>query len=214
MATTTGSEAPAKRSRARRGDGERLREEILEAAEAILIATSDQAAVSIRAVAGRVGVTPPSIYLHFADRADLLYAVADRHFVQLEQAMAQAAEGVDDPRQRLFRRGRAYLHYGLAHPEHYRLLMMARPDATPERLRDERLADTAGLVPVVGDLEAAVAGGAIADRPVLELAAALWMTVHGVVSMLITKPEFPFGDPDAVYERLFDLVWSGLTAGG
>ena len=211
MATTIGTEGIVRRTRARRGDGERLRDEILEAAEAILIETSDQAAVSIRAVAGRVGVTPPSIYLHFTDRRDLLYAVADRHFVQLEAAMQSAADGVDDHRERLFRRGQAYVAFGLEHPEHYRLLMMARPDATPERLRDLRLADTAGLTPVVADLEAAAEAGLIGDRPVLEVASALWMLIHGVTSMFITKPDFPFGDPDAVYERAFDLVWSGLT---
>jgi hypothetical protein len=90
--------------------------------------------------------------------------------------------------------------------------MMSRPDATPERLRDRRLAATAGLAPVVEDLAAAAAAGEIGDRPVLPTAESLWMVAHGAVSMLITKPEFPFGDPDVVYERLFDLVWSGLTA--
>lgn len=201
-----------RRSRSRRGDGERLREEILEAAEAILIETNDQSALSIRAIAARVGVSPPSIYLHFADRLDLLYAVAERHFLQLEAAMNSAAEGVADPRGRLHRRGEAYMHYGLTHPEYYRLLMMSRPDDTPERFADGRLADTAGLLPVIEDIKAAKAAGQIGDRDPLEVAELLWMCMHGTVSLLISKPEFPFGDASTVFERLFDLVWTGLTA--
>lgn len=200
-----------RRSRARRGDGERLREEILLAAEALLIETNDQSSLSIRAIASRVGVTPPSIYLHFADRLDLLYAVAERHFLQLQAAMDAAADGVADPRQRLHRRGEAYLRYGLTHPEHYRLLMMSRPDDTPERYADERLADIAGLLPVIEDLKAARAAGQIGDRDPLEVAELLWMCMHGTVSLLISKPEFPFGDAPTVFERLFDLVWAGLT---
>jgi len=216
-AVTLAAKAPSStvgggRRRARRGDGDLLREEILAAAESILIETSDQAALSIRAIATRVGVTAPSIYLHFADRLDLLYAVAERHFTRLERAMDDAAAGQVGPRDSLRARGRAYLRYGLDHPEHYRLLMMSRPDATPERFTDQRLADTAGLQAVIADLQAAAGQGLIGDRDPLQVAELLWMAMHGAVSLLISKPEFPFGDADQVFARLFELVWAGLTA--
>jgi len=64
-----------RRRRAPRGQGRKLREEILAAAERLLRETGDQEAVSIRAVADAVGVTPPSIYLHFADKTDLIFAI-------------------------------------------------------------------------------------------------------------------------------------------
>src|SRR5947209_3832940 len=135
-----------RRTRSPRGKGEQLRGEILAAAERILIETNDQSALSIRAIASAVGVTPPSIYLHFADRNDLVFEVCERHAVMLEKAMADAAEGVEDPWERIRRRGYAYLRWGLENPEHYRILMMSRPDQTPDRFVDERLVDTAGLV--------------------------------------------------------------------
>lgn len=207
--------APAathRRARSRRGQGEQLRDEILSAAERILIETNDQSALSIRAIANAVGVTPPSIYLHFADRNDLVFAVCERHAEQLEQAMAEAAEGVDDPWERIRRRGHAYLHWGLDNPEHYRILMMSRPDQTPDRFIDERLADTAGLVPVAEDVADAIASQQVApgEEP-LEMAKTLWMMIHGMVALLISKPDFPFGPVDEVYERLFELVHRGLA---
>ena len=52
---------PLRRRRAARGAGEHLREEILDAATGLLLETGDAKAVSIRSVAQRVGVTPPSI---------------------------------------------------------------------------------------------------------------------------------------------------------
>jgi AcrR family transcriptional regulator len=76
-----------RRSRARRGEGDRLREQILEAAEHLLIQTGNEEAVTIRAVAEAVGVTPPSVYLHFADKDDLLFAICERHFARLAQVM-------------------------------------------------------------------------------------------------------------------------------
>ncbi|MGI8751672.1 MAG: TetR/AcrR family transcriptional regulator [Acidimicrobiales bacterium] len=207
----TVDDAPQRRSRARRGDGERLRGEILAAAEALLIATNDVATLSIRAVASAVGVTPPSIYLHFADRNDLLFAVCERHAIQLEQAMADAAIGVDDPLERLRLRGLAYLHYGLRHPEHYRILMMSRPDDTPDRFIDERMADTAGLLPVVDDVQAAIQRGVFPAQDPLDAAKLLWMMIHGMVSLLISKPDFPFPPPEESYQRLYEMLVAGLV---
>jgi AcrR family transcriptional regulator len=71
---------PLKRRRAARGSGEQLREEILNAATDLLLETGHAKDVSIRSVAQRVGVTPPSIYLHFADKDALLDAVCGRYF--------------------------------------------------------------------------------------------------------------------------------------
>jgi AcrR family transcriptional regulator len=177
----------------------------LSAAENILIATNDQAALSIRAIASAVGVTPPSIYLHFADRTELLFAVCERQAEMLQQAMAGAAAAVDDPWERIRLRGRAYLDWGLENPEHYRILMMSRPDCTPDRFVDERLADTAGLLPLVEDL-------ATAETPdPVEVSKLLWIMIHGMVSLLISKPDFPFGPVDEVYGRLFELARRGLT---
>ena len=204
--------ATHRRTRSRRGQGEQLRGEILAAAERILIETNDQSALSIRAIANAVGVTPPSIYLHFADRNDLVFAVCERHAEQLEQAMMQAAEGVSDPWERIRRRGRAYLQWGLENPEHYRILMMSRPDQTPDRFVDERLADTAGLMPVADDVAEAIASRQVTpgEEPI-EMAKMLWMMIHGTVALLISKPDFPFGSADEVYERLFELVQRGLA---
>jgi AcrR family transcriptional regulator len=210
--TTATEEAPARRSRSRRGQGEQLRDEILAAAERILIETNDQSALSIRAIAAAVGVTPPSIYLHFADRNDLVFAVCERNTAHLHQAMADAVEGIADPWDRICRRGYAYLQWGLANPEHYRILMMSRPDQTPERLLDERLANTAGLVPTAEDVFAAVAAGEVAvDGDPKETVKVFWMMIHGMVSLLISKPAYPFGPVDEVYERLTNLVFQGLA---
>lgn len=216
MTYAPGTVGPAgagqRRARSPRGQGEQLRDEILTAAERLLIETNDQSALSIRAIASAVGVTPPSIYLHFADRQDLVFAVCERHAEHLERAMAEAAEGVDDPWERIRRRGRAYLQWGMDNPEHYRILMMSRPDQTPERFIDERLADTAGLMPVADDVAQAIASRQVSsgEEP-LEMAKMLWMLIHGTVSLLISKPEFPFGPVDELYERLFDLVHRGLA---
>ena len=205
-------ENPPRRARSPRGQGEQLREEILAVAERMLIETRDESALSIRAIAAAVGVTPPSIYLHFADRNDLVFAVCERQAEQIDHVMEHAAKDGTDPWDRIRRRGLAYLRWGLQNPEHYRILMMSRPDATPERFVDQRLADTSGLATVAEDIRLAAADGLIAEvaDPVKE-AELFWMVIHGMVSMLIAKPDFPFGPPEELYTSMCDLVLQGLA---
>ena len=140
------SSTPSRRARARRGEGPRLREEILAAATRLLVETGDEEAVSIRAVAEAVGVTPPSIYLHFADKTELIFAVCEEQFRQLDAEMAGAEAGAADPLEALRRRGQAYVRFGLGNAEHYRVLFMYK-DHVPEGVDREYLYRSRDLQP-------------------------------------------------------------------
>src|SRR5687768_7046220 len=114
------------RPRSRRGEGERLREEILAAAEALLVETASEDAVSIRAVAQAVGVTPPSIYRHFADKDMLLLEVCRHSFSHFGAALEEALATDGPVEQQMVELGRAYMRYAREFPEHYRIMFMAR----------------------------------------------------------------------------------------
>ena len=114
-----------RRQRSPRGSGEQLRDEILDAATELLLVTGDAKAVSIRSVAERVGVTPPSIYLHFADKDALLDAVCGRYFEQLDEVMQQVAAQHTAAVDKLRAQGLAYVRFARQTPELYRVAMMA-----------------------------------------------------------------------------------------
>jgi AcrR family transcriptional regulator len=200
----------AKRARARRGDGELLRTEILEAAERLLIETGDQGAVSIRAIADAVGVTPPSIYLHFADKNKLLAAVCEVRFQHFDAIMAEATAGITDPLEVLWARGRSYVQFGLEHPEQYRILFMTRPlaDVGPGEL--DRLPGLSAFGHVVDDVARCMDAGAIATGDPFLVATSLWTAVHGVTSLLIARPDFPWPDLDRLMTLVLDVQSRGL----
>lgn len=104
--------------------GDRLRHEILDAAMELLLETGQVRAVSIRSVAQRVGVTSPSIYLHFQDKDALLDAVCARYLSRLDQEMEQAAMGQSSTVDVLRAQGLAYVRFALQTPELYRLATM------------------------------------------------------------------------------------------
>jgi AcrR family transcriptional regulator len=187
-----------------------LREEILEAAERLLIETGDESAVSIRAIADAVGVTPPSIYLHFADRNELIFAVCEVQFSHLDEAMEKAAAGIDDPWERVARRGRAYINFGLTHAEQYRIIMSSNPGDTPERFVDERLSQTSAFSHVIADVQAAIEAGQVRYQDAYLVSTGLWMLVHGITSLLIAKPDFPWPPLDELVDHALGVYAVGL----
>jgi AcrR family transcriptional regulator len=194
------------RPRARRGEGERLREEILLATERLLIKTGDQDSVSVRAIARAVGVTPPSIYLHFADKAELLFAVCARHFLALDESMETAAVGATDPLEALRLRGRAYVRFGLDHPEQYRVLFMSRPSAKPVGWTPDAMLENAAFT---HHLDAVVRAFPDHDDTYV-VAIGLWAGVHGVVSLLLSQPDFPWPDLDSLVDHVLTTQARGL----
>ena len=196
-----------RRARARRGEGDRLREEILDAAERLLLQTGDVEKVSIRSLADAVGVTPPSIYLHFHDKDALLRTVCDRRFAKLEEAMLEAASPDEQPLEVLRRKGRAYVRFGRDHPEHYRLLFMVRHEGGLEDLP----VGAAAFLQLVQDVQHYIDAGVYAPRDPVLVAIALWTTMHGLTSLLISLPNFPWPDVDRLVDHTMDVQARGLA---
>jgi len=180
--------ASATRTRKRnpRGEGERLRAALMEATVELLLEHGSSDQLSIRAVTSRAGVSPTALYLHFADKQELLQAVCDEAFEELIEFLEQAAAGADgDARAQLEAMGAAYLKFAHQRPALYRVLF-----ATPGRFGGgERPAEED---PGKRALEALVevTTRAVPDDPdPLGVALQLWTGLHGFVSLQSVMPE-------------------------
>jgi AcrR family transcriptional regulator len=201
-----------KRRRASRGSGEQLREEIVVAAKKLLAEAGHADEVSIRAVADAVGITPPSIYLHFADKNDLLGAVVADTFRELDDAMLVGASDATSPMERLCAFGLAYVRFAVSHPEHYRLAAMD-PCPKPNVEVDDVLRSSAFEHFNATVVECIEAGVFVAEDP-LPITFALWTAAHGVASLVIAKPYLPWGDIDAFANRVLAAAAAGHAAVG
>jgi AcrR family transcriptional regulator len=199
-----------RRARAKRGDGDRLRDEILDAVDAILTRTSKEDAVSIRAVAEQVGCTPPAIYLHFFDKNELLFEVCSRRFRQLNKAIDEAVAGITDPVEALAAGTRAYVAFGLAQPEYYRILFMGKPILTPEQLDELRANGITGLSNLVDRCQACIDAGAVSMRNAKLMAFGIWAISHGVVSLMISRPNIEWPKVEVLLSHLLDTHLAGL----
>jgi AcrR family transcriptional regulator len=198
------------RRRARKGDGERLREEILAATERLLLETGSEEAVSIRAVARATGVTAPSIYRHFEDKTHLLFEVCARQFELLDATIEEAVAGVDDPVLAMLARGRAYVRFGIDHPEHYRIMFMGPAYATPDQWGD--LLQTGSFANLVAAIEAGVDEGALEPTgDAFNTALHVWANIHGLTSLLVARPTMPWPDLDRFIDEHLALCLRGHT---
>lgn len=170
--------------RPRQVGSETTRRAILQAAERLLAGGGEEA-LSIRQVCVRAGVTPPTIYHHFGDKAALVDRVVDDCFAAFDRSFPALAAPAD-PVERLRWAFDRYVEYGLAHPTHYRLMFLrshGRP--TPAGL-----ASYDRLRRIVRAVEAAERLAA----PLEDATAAIWSGMHGVTSLLIAgfwKPDSP-----------------------
>jgi AcrR family transcriptional regulator len=74
-----------------------------------LVRSDYDPALSIRTLSEEVGVTPPSIYRHFDDKAAILRAVVEQRFAAFAERMNAAEQGSRSPFTALRRRCEAYL---------------------------------------------------------------------------------------------------------
>lgn len=203
--------AAGARPRNPRGQGERLREELLQATERLLEQVGSEDALSLRAVAREAGIAAPSIYRHFPDKTALVWATLAQSYDRLAAAMTEAddeAAGTDggDPVERLRAQLRAYCRYAVAHPAKYRL--MYATSQTP--VGPERLSEHPARVLVEGWSQA-LRRCEDAGRPVRcswdEAPYVLWAAVHGRVSLWHVMPRQK--DParlDRFVDELLDLL--------
>jgi AcrR family transcriptional regulator len=194
--------------RGRRGHGEQTREEILAAAEALLVASASEEEVSVRAVAEAVGVTPPAIYRHFPDKATLIFEVCARQFDRLADEVATTVRPDGDPIDTLVALARAYARFGTENPEHYRIMFMGHADHTPEQYADAGVLETGSFGFLVQVVQQALDDGRLRPEAgdALRVSTTLWEGIHGVVSLAVAKPNLPgppFGERvDGMLEAL------------
>lgn len=198
------------RTRAKRGEGEKLREEIIFAAEKLLGEVGSKDAVSIRAIADACNVTPPAIYMHFADKDQLFLEVCSLRFRELDVWVEEAGAASADPLESLRLRGAAYVRFGVEHPETYRLLMMTLHDGHIDDPGMEAGKDA--FMHMVEAVDRCVKAGALGDVEPYKTSLVLWSGIHGLTSLFISFPNFEWGEQEELVDHMLDVLIEGLLS--
>ncbi|MBI5504309.1 MAG: TetR/AcrR family transcriptional regulator [Deltaproteobacteria bacterium] len=150
-----------------------------------LLAEGGPAHLTLRGAARRAGVTPAAPYRHFADKRELLAAVAEEGFRALHEYAREAMQrGGGDAADRFVEHGLAYVRFAIEHPAHYRV--MFGPEIPDKRIY-EGLHAAAGAC--FEDLRESVrtcqAQGCLPQGEVELHAMRGWAMVHGLALLFI-----------------------------
>lgn len=190
-----------------------LRRALIDASLA-LIAEEGFAALSLREVARRAGVTHAAPYRHFADKEALLAAVAEEGFRTMAAQMRERMAREPGPVERLGACGVAYVLFAVHNPSHFRVMFGPhfRQPADHAALAAEG-GNAFGLL-VQGITEGQQAGVLRPGEP-LPLALGAWSLVHGLASLLVDQKLKDAGPAQAEALARFQtrLLFEGLLRG-
>ena len=174
------------------------------------------AGLSLREVAKAAGVSHAAPYRHFADKQELLAAIAAAGFGRLRTAIESAASAhPDDPRAALHAAAENYVDLAADDPDTMHLMFGGIVD--PTRLTGDLgvAAQTAfgGLVNVIKRAQEA---GVVVPGDTFEISLAAWSIVHGLGMLLaggqLTPAYRTEAERRAVVRRVIDLNLHGLLA--
>lgn len=152
-----------------------LRTALIEAALALV---ADPEALSLRAVARRVGVSATAVYRHFPDKEALLSAVAAAGLERLGAAQRAAFDAAGGGAAGFNATGLAYVRFALDHPGLFRLIFASPIGSAMDADREH--GDDAMTFLLANAQALAPAGG---DARLFALQA--WSIAHGLAMLML-----------------------------
>jgi AcrR family transcriptional regulator len=190
-----------------------LRQEILDAARDLFVREGFEN-VSMRKIAEKIEYSPTTIYLYFQDKADLLDCICEETFARLVRKQTALDQTVEHPFERLRRGLRAYIEFGLKHPNHYKVaFMMPDPFDDPEHCVRAHAMGQKAFDHLRTTISQCAEQRMIEVEDIEATAQSVWAAIHGLTSLLIAHPRFEWVERDHLIDTLIENILSGLRAG-
>jgi AcrR family transcriptional regulator len=164
---------------------------------------------SLRKLAQTLGYSPAALYKHFKNKSEIFDCLAEESFNALVEASAKVKPlPGEDSVDRLKRGMHAYVAFGLTNPDHYRFafLVQQSEDLAPSKPR----AAYEGLATRV---QACVDAGRFRPLDIHFMAQSLWAAAHGITSLLVQRPAFPWAARGKLIAQVIESAVSSLLAG-
>jgi AcrR family transcriptional regulator len=188
-----------------------------------LLASGGLDAVSMRAVAARIGLSATAIYHYFRSKEDLVDRVVQHGFRRSEAYLRKAVDRF--PRgsmERVAALGEAYIRFAIENRQYFKIIFAIQPE-NPRAIED--VPGRGGFLVLRESVVEAMEAGAIRRDDPDVVVLFLWSVVHGLVTIFMACDPATlldevglcggdFGEADAtiaLFDRFRELIRVGLA---
>lgn len=192
---------------------ETLRSQILRAARELFV-DEGYRNVSMRKIAGRIGCSATTIYLHFRSKGELVNCLAEEMMEKLVNAFQSVQVENLDPIEELRRMGEAYVRLASEDPSGYRIAFMMETDLwnKPEDYLQEGSHALRAYRMILKTVESCVKSRHLVGEEVEAAAQAVFAAIHGLVALWLTYPTFPWASKERLRQMVIDAAVEGILA--
>jgi AcrR family transcriptional regulator len=185
-----------------------MRRAILQAARTVFL-RKGFAGISMRQLADKVGCSHGNLYLHFRSKEQLFDCLVEESFARLARALRdlRPPERPKDPVLLLKKAARAYVDFGLQNSGAYEFAFILRRPGRPRPLRPHLAYEYMQSL-----VERCLVEAKCTTADFVAASQAVWAAVHGVTSLLILRPSFPWAERDKLIWCVIDSAVDGLFA--
>lgn len=196
-------------ARKAKGLGHLRRAEILEAAERVFLSYGFEGA-TIRRIAEEVGVSSTALYMHFHDKGEILVEICEGAFARLLAQNREISALDVDPVLRVRRMLDAYMRFAFDNPNAYQVVYCSTHPTLGEMQDHSVKALSDRCYALFLEAVQAIADAGRLRGEARDSAQVSWAACHGLVSLLIARPNFAWSEREGLMRLMLDGMLDGL----
>lgn len=204
MATSTSP--PPARQRYARGEGDKLRVDLLESAAELMARHGSIEGISLRSVARHAGVSPTAVYRHFDDHLDLLRESVEHCWSRFRDVIQNGRDSSPDPFEAFRNTGDAYVRFALEHPGQYRVMFSNEIDLALDCDGMDPSSIGMSAFQILVDLVSAMLDERGDHRDPFFVSVQVHTWIHGIVGLCGANPDAPWPPVSALLDGLQEAL--------
>lgn len=198
----------------RKNEADSVRQQVIDAAIELFLMEGYES-VSMRKIAQKIGYSPTNIYNYFKDKQEILLSILQKGYAVFLGMLQQESEqhASLDFKERFLKTMKAYVQFGLKHPDYYRLIFILNPEQSIRLITMEDSDRIKGFRLLEDYLSTGMSMGVFREGNLSIYSRSVWASLHGMVSLLIGFPAFFQPQADSFIDGHLDMIVRALSKG-
>lgn len=201
----------------RKRESSEIKKEIIDAARQLFLEEGYQH-VSMRKIASKIGYTPTTIYIYFKNKEEILLHLLEEGYSLFYHELKIAYDRSFDQSHeiKLLSMCEAYIYFGLKQPDYYNIIFTKNLETNTSRIENSNRFNGFLLLNTV-------VKGFIQENTFIEksqesihsdmnMSHTIWASLHGLTSLLITFPQFDWGEQNRLIQFHIRTIIQGIKS--